>query len=463
MKNIFKLAAVAATLMLPISGFAQKYGNGLIDKTIAVVGNEMISLSELEQEILYMRMQGMYSDKNMRCEQLEKMLENKLFLMQARVDSLSVNQEMVASTLSQRIDAMRTQLGGDDNVEKTYGKPLYKLRQEWKQQMEDMSLTQQMQQQISSQVPELTPHDVKEYLAETDPADLPMVPIKYQLSQICIYPDREAANLAVKEKLLGIRERIMNGEKFSTLARIYSEDPGSARKGGELGLASKSIFWPAFSDAAMSLKPGVISQIVETPDGFHIIEVLEKKGDMFNARHILIKPSYTDEDRQKAFKTLDSLRTEIQNNAVTFQMAARFYSQDAQTKTNGGQMADPYTGSSYFEIDQLKPEDYAAIKDLKEGEISEPVQSTDNEGRNGNTVYKIIKVDKIIPAHTASFDNDYSELLEDARSKKQEAAIDQFINGKIKTTYIIIDPLFKNCDFSREGWNKIAREGESGK
>ncbi len=463
MKNIFKLAAVAATLMLPISGFAQKYGNGLIDKTIAVVGNEMISLSELEQEILYMRMQGMYSDKNMRCEQLERMLENKLFLMQARVDSLSVNQEMVASTLSQRIDAMRTQLGGDENVEKTYGKPLYKLRQEWKQQMEDMSLTQQMQQQISSQVPELTPHDVKEYLAETDPADLPMVPIKYQLSQICIYPDREAANLAVKEKLLGIRERIMNGEKFSTLARIYSEDPGSARKGGELGLASKSIFWPAFSDAAMSLKPGVISQIVETPDGFHIIEVLEKKGDMFNARHILIKPSYTDEDRQKAFKTLDSLKTEIQNNAVTFQMAARFYSQDAQTKTNGGQMADPNTGSSYFEIDQLKPEDYAAIKDLKEGEISEPVQSTDNEGRNGNTVYKIIKVDKIIPAHTASFDKDYSELLEEARSKKQEAAIDQFINGKIKTTYIIIDPLFKNCDFSREGWNKIAREGESGK
>ena len=463
MKNIFKLAAVAATLMLPISGFAQKYGNGLIDKTIAVVGNEMISLSELEQEILYMRMQGMYSDKNMRCEQLERMLENKLFLMQARVDSLSVNQEMVASTLSQRIDAMRTQLGGDENVEKTYGKPLYKLRQEWKQQMEDMSLTQQMQQQISSQVPELTPHDVKEYLAGTDPADLPMVPIKYQLSQICIYPDREAANLAVKEKLLGIRERIMNGEKFSTLARIYSEDPGSARKGGELGLASKSIFWPAFSDAAMSLKPGVISQIVETPDGFHIIEVLEKKGDMFNARHILIKPSYTDEDRQKAFKTLDSLKTEIQNNAVTFQMAARFYSQDAQTKTNGGQMADPYTGSSYFEIDQLKPEDYAAIKDLKEGEISEPVQSTDNEGRNGNTVYKIIKVDKIIPAHTASFDKDYSELLEEARSKEQEAAIDQFINGKIKTTYIIIDPLFKNCDFSREGWNKIAREGESGK
>lgn len=463
MKNILKLASALTLIVLPMTGWAQKYENGLIDKTIAVVGNEMISLSELEQEILYMRMQGMYSDRNMRCEQLEHMLESKLFLMQARVDSLTVNQDMVTSTLAQRIDQMRTQLGGDDNVEKAYGKPMYKLRQEWKQQLEDMSLTQQMQSQIAGDVPELTPHDVKEYISETDPADLPVVPIKYQLSQICIYPDREAANIAVKEKLLNIRERIINGEKFSTLARIYSEDPGSARKGGELGLASKSIFWPAFSDAAMALKPGVISQIVETPDGFHIIEVLEKKGDMFNARHILIKPTYTDDDKQKAFKTLDSLRTEIENKAVSFELAARFYSQDAQTKTNGGQMADPNTGSSYFEIDQLKPQDYAAIKDLKEGEISEPVESVDNEGRNGNTVYKIIRVDKIIPAHTASFEHDYSDLLEEAKAKLQTDAIDEFIDNKIKTTYIIIDPLFKDCDFSRDGWNKIAKSGSSEK
>lgn len=450
-------------LVLPVCGFAQTYPNGLIDKTIAVVGNEMISLSQLEQEILYMRMQGMYSDKNMRCEQLENMMDSKLFLMQARIDSLSVNQEMVNSSLEQRMAQIQTNFGGDDEVEKFYGKPIYKLRQEWRQQLEDMTLTQQMQQQIASSIPELTPHDVKKYISETDPEDLPMVPVKYQLSQISIYPDRENANLAVKEKLLSIRERIINGEKFSTLARIYSEDPGSARKGGELGMASKSIFWPAFSDAAMALKPGVISQIVETPDGFHIIEVLEKKGDMFNARHILIKPSYTDQDRQKAFATLDSLKTEIQNDAVTFELAAKFYSQDAQTKTNGGQMADPNTGSSYFEIDQLKPQDYAAIKDLKEGEISEPVESKDNEGRDGNTVYKIIRVDKIIPAHTASFDNDYSDLLEEARAKEQNAAIDEFIDGKIKTTYIVIDPLFKNCEFSRDGWNKVAKEGTSEK
>ena len=405
-----------------------------------------------------MRMQGMFSDKNMRCEQLERMLESKLFLMQARVDSLSVNQEMVNSSLAHRMDQVRTNFGGDEAVENFYGKPLYKLRQEWRQQLEDMTLTQQMQSQIASKIPELTPQDVKDYIKNTDPEDLPMVPIKYQLSQICIYPDREAANLAVKEKLLSIRERIINGEKFSTLARIYSEDPGSARKGGELGMASKSIFWPAFSDAAMSLKPGVISQIVETPDGFHIIEVIDKKGDMFNARHILIKPQYTEQDKEKAFKTLDSLKTEIHNNAVTFSLAAKFYSQDAATKTNGGQMADPNTGSSYFEIDQLKPEDYAAIKNLKEGEISEPVESKDNEGRDGNTVYKIIRVDKIIPAHPASFENDYSTMLEEAKMKKQTEAIDEFIDSKIKTTYITIDPIFKDCDFSREGWNTIVRQ-----
>ena len=460
MNHIMKAVAALLLLSLNVSLHAQKYGDGLIDKTVAVVGNEMISLSQLEQEVQMMRAQGMASDRNMRCELLEQMMESKLFLMQARLDSLSVNNDIVEGELRNRLDMIRSQLGGDEEVEEYFGKPLYKLRQEWRRSLEDMSLTQQMQSNIMSDIPEITPYDVQQYIDSTDAEDLPMVPVKYQLSQICIYPDREAANLAVKERLLAIRERIINGEKFSTLARIYSQDPGSARRGGELGMASKSIFWPAFSDAAMALKPGIVSQIVETPDGFHIIEVLEKKGDMFNARHILMKPEYTADDRENAFRVLDSLKTELANGAVTFELAARFYSEDPATKTNGGQMSDPNTGSSYFEIDQLKPQDYAAIKDLKEGGISEPVESLDNEGRSGNTVYKIIKVDRIIPAHTASFSEDYDLMLSQVKQEKSVEAIDAFINEKIATTYIVIDPLFEDCVFNRDGWASKFRSRE---
>lgn len=450
------IALVFAFLALP--AFAQKY-IGVADKTVAAVGYEMITISEIESQVQMMQAQGQASDRNLRCEILEQMLETKLFLMQSRVDSLKVNNENVTAQLNQRLDQIRTALGGDEKVEEYFSKPLYKLRAEWQTQLEEQTLTQQEQMEIAKTIPEITPHDVKQYLDSVDRAVLPMIPQKYQLSQICVYPDREAAKIAVKERLLSIRERIINGEKFATLARLYSEDPGSARKGGELGMASKSIFWPEFSDAAMSLKPGQISQIVETPDGFHIIQVIEKKGDMFNARHILITPQYTVEDQEKAFKQLDSIRTAIADSTITFELAARFYSQDLATRTNGGQMADPNTGSAYFEMDQLKPQDYLAIENLQVGEISEPIQSLDNEGRDGQVVYKIVRLDKIVPAHPANFESDYDSLLSIITNKKQMDAIGNFLDKKIESTYIVIDPLFGDCDFSRQGWaTKIRKD-----
>lgn len=457
--NTRHILTAAIILSLSINASAQKYA-GIIDKSVAVVGNELISLSEIEQEVQMMKAKGYSSDKNVRCELLESMMQAKLFLMQARLDSLSVNQETVEAQLAQQMDQVRTALGGDEGVAEYFHKPVYKLRQEWRQQIEDNTLTQQEQQEIAKKIPDVTPYDVKKFLDETADDDLPVIPIKYKMSQICIYPDREAAALAVKERLLDIRERIINGEKFATLARLYSEDPGSARKGGELGMASKSIFWPVFSDAAMSLKPGTISQIVETPDGFHLIEVLEKKGDMFNARHILIKPKYTAEDREKAFGKLDSLKTAIcVDSLISFDLAARFYSQDPASRTNGGQMADPNTGSAYFEIDQIKPQDYAAVQGLEVGQVSDPIESLDNEGRDGNVVYKIIRLDKIVPAHPATFENDYTDLAGQVTQLKQNEAIHNFVDEKIKVTYIKIDPLFQDCDFEREGWaTKFVKE-----
>ena len=447
------LKTFIATALLTVSALAgaQKYG-GIVDKSAAVIGNELITLSDIEQEVQMMSARGQASDRNIRCELLEAMMKSKLFLMQARIDSLNVNHELVEAQLSQQIDQVLTALGGEEGVNAYFGKPLYKLRQEWRKQIEENSLTQQEQMEIARAIPEVTPYDVKMYIDTSSVDRLPVVPIKYKISQICMYPDRDSAALAVKERLLSIRERILNGEKFSTLARLYSEDPGSARKGGELGMASKSVFWPAFSDAAMALKPGAISQIVETPDGYHLIEVLEKKGDMFNARHILLKPEYSSEDREKAFSKLDSLKTAITDSLITFELAARFYSEDPASRTNGGQMADPNSGSAYFEIDQLKPQDYNAIKDLQPGEISEPIESLDNEGRDGNLVYKILRLDKIVPAHTATFERDYTEILGDVRQQLQMKAIDNFIKEKIRTTYIRIDPIFEDCEFESAEW-----------
>lgn len=454
MKKIFSIALI---ICLAASVSAQTYPSGLVDKVAAVIGNELITISDMENELFMSKAQG--SGDEDRCAILESQMESKLFLMQARLDSLNINVDMVESELSQRLDQFKSALGGEDNVVEYFGKPIYKLRQNWRQQLENMSLIQQEQQNIASEIPELTPFDVKQFVDTSNVEDIPMVPIKYKFSQICVYPNRDSAAMACREKLLELRERIINGEKFATLARLYSEDTRSARRGGELGLTSKSIFWPAFSDAAMSLKVGNISQVVETPDGFHLIEVIEKKGDMFNARHILIRPSYSSKDQDTAFEILDSLKNDIEAGKISFEIAAKALSQDPATRTNGGQVANPATGSAYFDIDQLKPQDYKALQNLQEGEISEPIASLDNEGNDGHLVYKIVRLDKIVPAHTATFENDYNELLGVVRNSKQYKAIQDFLDKKVKETYIVIDPIFKDCNFAREGWlEKIKSE-----
>jgi len=453
-KSLFVVSLAIALLVCAPSSRAQKYNDGLVDKTIALIGNEMIMLSQVESEAQMMKARGLNADKNARCEIFENMLVSKLFLIQAKLDSLVVNEAAVESSLDGRIMEVQSALGGEKEVEAYFGKPLYKLRQEWRATLSEQSLIQEMQQKVSSNVTELTPSDVEAFYKETPEEDLPMVSTKYRLRQIVIYPDREKANLAVKEKLLELRERIVNGDKFSTLARMYSEDPGSMIKGGELGMMNRNVFWPVFSDAAMALKVGQVSQIVESPDGFHIIQLIAREGDNFNARHILIKPKYTTDDRIKAFDRLDSIRTLIVNDTISFSAAAKIYSQDRKTSTSGGLMADENTGSSYFEKDQLKPADYAALRRMKEGEVSEPIESLDNEGRNGNTVYKILYLEKIIPSHPASFKEDFSELQNQANQKNAMEAIDKFIKEKQKSTYIIIDPLMQGCNFTNKGWLK---------
>lgn len=451
--NRVKLAlAVISFLLVSTVASAQKYANGLIEKSAAVIGRDVIMVSDIEQEAQMMRARGLAVDDEARCEIFEQLLTAKLFLTQARLDSLVVNEASVIAALDQRVTEVVNTLGGEEQTEEYFGKPMHKLREEWETMLREQTLIQQMQQTVMENTPKLTPKDVEKYYKETPEEDLPMISTKYRLRQICVYPDKKAAELEVRERLLELRERVLNGERFSTLARLYSQDPGSVSKGGELGMASRSIFWPAFSDAAMSLKEGQVSQVVETPDGFHIIQLIERKGDMFNARHILMKPKYTSADREKAFGKLDSLRSQIVEDSVKFETIARYYSEDKKSATNGGLMADQYTGSSYFEKDQLKPADYNVIKNMKEGDVSEPFESVDDEGRNGNTIYKILYLDKVIPSHSATFKDDYNDLIDEVQRKNSMEAIEKFIEEKQKTTYIVIDPLFRGCKFQYEGW-----------
>ena len=442
------------TVLLFAAGFgakAQTYGGGLIDKSIAIVGNDVILLSDIEEEVRMMLASGMTVESNTRCQILENLVSSRLFLTQARLDSLTVTDEQVREQVEARLNDIMNRIGGEKETEEYFKKPLYKIRADWTDVFRDQLLIQQMQQKVYTSIPKMTPAARKELCAEMPAEDLPVIPTQYKLRQIVLYPDKESAAMVVKEKLLDLRERVLAGEKFSSLARLYSQDPGSATRGGELGMRSKTVYWPQFSDAAMSLKVGQVSQIVETPDGYHIIQMIEKKGDMFNARHILIKPSYTASDRNKAFARLDSIKSEILSGNVTFEAAAWFNSEDPKTRTNGGMMVDEYTGSASLEKDRLNPADYAVIKDLKPGDISEPFESLDTEGR-GHTIYKIVRLDEEIPSHTATFETDYDALVNMANEKNAHKAIENFVEEKKKTTHIRIDPLFAGCKFVNEEW-----------
>lgn len=449
-KSLLTLLVVAATFNMMS---AQRYEKGLIDKTVALIGNDMIQLSSLEAEVQMMMLQGVQSDINLRCDVLKNILIHKLFLTQARLDSLQVSPDNVENELNRRVQEALASLGGEKAAEVYFKKPLFKVKEEWRESLNEQFLSQEMKSKIAQSVPEITPSDVLKYLEKTPADSLPIIPTQYKYRQISLYPEKENSVIAVKERLLEFRERVMKGERFSTLATLYSQDPGSAAKGGELGLAPKTNYVAPFADAAMSLKEGQVSQIVETQYGFHLIQMLKKEGDMFNVRHILLRPQYTDADRSSAFNKLDSVKTLILADSISFENAARKFSHDIKSFLNGGLVAEEYSGSAYFDKDQLNPLDYNLIRNLKEGEISEPFETTDGEGRT-NTVYKIVKLEKIIPSHIASFKDDFAILQNEAKNSLAMAAIEEFIKKKRESTYIRIDPVFQHCPFLKEGWLK---------
>jgi peptidyl-prolyl cis-trans isomerase SurA len=453
MMNLLQKTALSMLLIAIFATTSQaqeKKEKNVIDKVIAVIGNEAVLLSDIETDIYQRKMYGMLSEENLFCRVLEDILQSKLLIAQAKIDSLTATQSAIEAEIDETINDYISRTGSEKALEEHFKKPMSKIREMMHELAENKILIGQMRSKIVSGI-EITPADVKRFY-ETIPQDsMPVIPEQYSFQQITVYPPTSDANFEVRERLLELRERIMKGEKFSTLAILYSQDNESARRGGELGLASAANYVVAFRNAALSLKPGQVSHIVETEYGFHIIQMIEKQGkDLINVRHILLKPVYSANDQRQAFSRLDSIKNLITGDSITFEQAALFFSQDEKTRMNGGLVANSQTLSPRFDKDQLGS-NYFVLRDLKVGQISDPFKSTDNNGRE---VYKIVKLKEVIPSHKANLKDDFPIIKNMVEGQKQMEKIIKWLAKKQEETYIRIDDDYKNCKFESQNWIK---------
>ncbi|MGD9977221.1 MAG: peptidylprolyl isomerase [Bacteroidales bacterium] len=447
--KFFRFTGIVAVLL--VGAFGHLKSQEIIDQVVAVVGGERVLQSDIEQEIMRMKMQGVITRDNDKCSVLEQLLMQKLLLAQSKIDSLTVNDASVEMEIDRRLKYFVNQIGSEKGLEDYFNKPIYEIKDDLRELIGEQQLTQQMRQKIVDKV-NITPSEVKSFFRKTPEDSLPVIPDQYELQQIMIYPPSTAeAKFQVKEKLLDIRNRVLNGERFSTLAVAYSEDRASAIRGGELGFRTRDEYVKAFADAAFNLKDGQVSSIVETEYGFHIIQMIENKGDRVNVRHILIKPQFSSEMLSQAIAKLDSVRNLVINDSLTFERAALKFSEDKKSMLNGGLVINPYTNTSMFEKDQLQPSDYYVIKELKVGELSAPFESRDD---HANVVFKVIKVKRFAASHRANIKDDYDVIQSLAKQDVENDILKGWLAKKQKTTFIRIDPSFRNCSFESNGWIK---------
>ncbi|MBN2520978.1 MAG: peptidylprolyl isomerase [Bacteroidales bacterium] len=423
----------------------------IIDQIIAVIGNDIVLQSELENQVLQIRAQGYLTEGDIYCEVLEELLIQKLLVHQAKVDSVEVNPIQIETELDRRLKYFINQIGSKRKLEEYYNKSLLEIKEDLRDLIAEQLLAQTMQSEILGDI-KVTPSEVKKYYNNLPKDSIPYVESELEIRQILLNPPfSDEAIYDVRQKLLDLRKRIIDGESFSTLAILYSEDPGSASNGGELGFVSREELVPEFAKAAIKLKQGGISNIIETEYGYHIIQLIGKEEERINVRHILMKPKIAYKDRIYVMNRLDSISRAIRLDSISFSDAAKKFSEDKKSSKNGGLMVNPMTNSSKFKIDEINRADYFAIKDLKVGEISEPYESINEQGK---TVYKIIQLNSKSVPHKANLDQDYNLILNMAKGEKQQEIIRDWIEDKQSQAFIQIDDTYKNCDFNSPGWIK---------
>ncbi len=424
---------------------AKAQNEKVIDEIAALVGSHPIYWSDVEAQYAQAKAQGMSGEPgSLKCEIFENLVFQKLLVYQAEIDSLVVSDEQVNGELDRRLRYYIQQFGSQQKLEEFYDKSLDEFKNELREPLRLELLSQQAQGKIVESV-KMTPNETREYFNNLKPDSIPIIPTEYEIGQIVKTPVVGPAQLKeARDKINALRARVLKGEKFSTLAVLYSEDPGSAAKGGELGMFGRGSMAPEFESAAFNLKnKNDISEVIKTKFGYHVLQLIERKGDFVNARHILIIPKVSPDDLVVAAAKLDSIADLVRMDSLTFAKAALMYSDDPG-KVNGGLIQSQSSGNTSLAADELDPKVFFIIDKMKPGEISGSVPYTTEDGTQA---YRVLYLKLRTEPHKANLKDDYNKIQEWALDSKKSKVIAKWIENKSKTAYIRLGDKFADCDF----------------
>lgn len=450
-----RIHLVLTALLLVCYASAQEPKLQVVDKVVAVVGKNIILQSDVEGQYMQYRMEGdiQGSGTAMRCAIFEDLLFQKLMLNQAEMDSLTVTDSEVEMEMNRRISDLVGRAGSQEKLESIFNKTMSEIKDELRRLVKDRMLQEQVRNGILSNVA-VTPAEVRAFYRNQPQDSIPMIGEEYELVQIVKRPPVSIdEKLQVKDQLYQIRKRILEGESsFSTMAILYSEDPGSAKKGGELGFKGRGEYVPEFENTAFNLRDGEISEVIETQYGFHIIQLIERRGEYVNCRHILMTTKVPVEALEQAQHELDSAASLIRSGAMTFEEACLKFSDD-DSKTNGGYISNPAMGGNRIGADDIQElgEYFPELKNLgfvigklEVGQVSDPIPMTTNDNKDA---FRLVMVKNKIPAHKANLNDDYWQIQSWALNQKNQTVIQQWIKDKAKKAYIRIDDDYADCDF----------------
>ncbi|MDE5634922.1 MAG: peptidylprolyl isomerase [Muribaculaceae bacterium] len=449
--KIKTLPLFIATATVALMALA-KGNNNIAEEVAWMVGDQPIYKSEIEEQYQQMLYERTPIKGDPYCVIPEQIAIQKLFLHQADIDTVEVSDPMVQSEVDNYINNMMQRIGSKEKIEEYLRKPLPEIRETLTEQIRNNERIRQVQQSLTKNV-KATPSDVRRYFTSLDQDSIPNVPLQVEVQIVSINPTIPRQEIEdVKARLRDYSDRVTRGESpFSTLAIMYSEDPGSATRGGELGFMGRAQLDPEFAAVAFNLNdPKKVSKIVESQYGYHIIQLIEKLGDRVNVRHILLRPKVSTTDLEKAIERYDTVYNEIQENKYTFEEATPYISQDKDTRNNRGVMINDMTGTTQFEMSQLPQEIALVVNDLEVGQISKPFIMKDP--KRDRDIVAMVKKTSRTPSHKANMSDDYQLIKNMYEASQKQEIIKNWIEKKIKDTYVRIEEGWDECEFEHEGW-----------